>query len=587
MRSGAPAFVPGSFTISDGHDYMSETAACSSTPRYSETNCGPPAYNQRTAQATRAFAKCAGKQWWHSLYGESCPISLTPLDELDYAPFGLGVCASDAHGGVWDASMWEEHQLKVIHWFDGAFLASFLVSSGQFMDPVNRRPLHREECLSLDKYLAWYELPSVYVADAFDLSQNITGTGCGNSRIVALEREAATLLHSLFSFRSTSRDHTSQPGPRTGISRGSEASAPSWLSRSVPTVTVDQSSRTQRTVHRAGGLTVIDDDEYDEVAHEDAGVDTKGSDPTPAEALSVSRPRAPLRAPGQRGRRRWGEGASVSFALTGGRPARTELEVAARSTVVHTDVKDETPATVRIVGAWTPEWAQCELHERTLEELQVVEAVWIDNCRILNPEARQCLVDCVANRTVSTNTEPLIVEVQHSISSSSGDVHFLVDFSLPQFYPTHCATVSIREVEPTGRHAAVEYLERSLRELVNDLEGTEVILAALDWIGQHGPSTLAACVSVEVQATVAHAEVAVETKEERIQKARMDRMGSKYTGTWDVCYAFAKHGHCKDKNCLWKHSCGEKATPQLSTATSSAAPEKNAKGAKRKTPKNM
>jgi len=584
MRSGAPAFVPGSFTISDGHGYMSEAAACSSAPRHSETSCGPPAYNPGTAQATRAFAKCAGKQWWHSLHGECCPISLTPLDELDYAPFGLGVCASDAHCGVWDARTWEEHKLKVIHWFDGAFLASFLVSSGQFMDPVNRRLLDREECLSLDKYLAWYELPSVYVADAFDLSQNMTGTGsCGNSRIVALEREAATLLHSLFRFRSASRGHTSQPGPRTGISRGSEASAPSWLSRSAPTVTVDQSSRcTQRTVHRAGGLTVIDDDEYDEVAHEDVGVDTKGADPTPAEALSVSRPRAPVRAPGQRGHRR-GEGASVSFALTGGRPARTELEVAPRSTVVQADVEDKTPATVRIVGAWTPDWAHCELHERTLEELQVVEAVWIDNCRILNPEARQCLMDCVANRTVSTNTEPLRVEVQHSISSSSGYFHFLVDFSLPQFYPTHCATVSIREVEPAGRHAA-EYLERSLRKVVKDLEGTEVILAALDWIGQHGPSTLA-CVSVEVP--VRHAEVAVETKEERIQKSRMDRMGSKYTGKWDVCYAFAKHGHCKDKNCLWKHSCGEKAAPQLSTATSSAAPKKNAKGAKRKTPKNM
>ena len=38
--------------------------------------------------------------------------------------------------------------------------------------------------------------------------------------------------------------------------------------------------------------------------------------------------------------------------------------------------------------------------------------------------------------------------------------------------------------------------------------------------------------------------------------ARIDpsahRRGAKFTEKWDLCYAFIKHGSCKDKNCQWR-----------------------------------
>merc|ERR1712216_624232 len=137
-------------------------------------------------------------------------ISLTPFDGLGYAPFGLlGELESSADAvGIWRcadlAAVLNLGKIDQVHWYDGAFLASFLVSSSNFIDPVNRRPLTHGECLSLDEYLYELGLPAVEVADAFQLHQHVSSKAGGRSedRVTALEREAANVLRSLFDFRS-------------------------------------------------------------------------------------------------------------------------------------------------------------------------------------------------------------------------------------------------------------------------------------------------------------------------------------------------------------------------------------------------
>merc|ERR1712216_749434 len=43
------------------------------------------------------------------------------------------------------------------------------------IDPVNRRPLTRGECASLDAYLSTYGLPPANITDAYDFSQRPPG----------------------------------------------------------------------------------------------------------------------------------------------------------------------------------------------------------------------------------------------------------------------------------------------------------------------------------------------------------------------------------------------------------------------------
>jgi len=45
-------------------------------------------------------------------------------------------------------------------------------------------------------------------------------------------------------------------------------------------------------------------------------------------------------------------------------------------------------------------------------------------------------------------------------------------------------------------------------------------------------------------------------KAEKIQdssKPNSERLASKYTSSWDICYSFKKTGKCRAKNCKWRH----------------------------------
>ena len=87
--------------------------------------------------------------WWTTLT-EECPISLEPLRTLRYEPFRLRADPALPH---WVSA----------DYFDGAVLASYLVSTGSFYHPISRRELTREDAASLDKYLAENQLDPVHV----------------------------------------------------------------------------------------------------------------------------------------------------------------------------------------------------------------------------------------------------------------------------------------------------------------------------------------------------------------------------------------------------------------------------------------
>ena len=138
----------------------------------------------------------AGDGWWQAPgalgeRGDECcdPISLEPLGELGYPPFGL-----------WESGKW--------HWFDGAVLATYLVSTATFANPLTRTPLAREDCRALDDYLndhglrASEKMESVLVTHAFDLLE-LTARGGGaeeRAMVSRSQREATTVLRSLFGF---------------------------------------------------------------------------------------------------------------------------------------------------------------------------------------------------------------------------------------------------------------------------------------------------------------------------------------------------------------------------------------------------
>ena len=120
-------------------------------------------------------------RWWTKIDGD-CPISLIPIAELPVPPFTLKASGS-----------------SVPHYFDARFLASFLLSSFDFMNPVNRSPLNREDCVALDVHLRqFYPDSSSSVTDAYDLFQRNGGNGSDAVRREAREKPSKALRGSYY-----------------------------------------------------------------------------------------------------------------------------------------------------------------------------------------------------------------------------------------------------------------------------------------------------------------------------------------------------------------------------------------------------
>lgn len=213
------------------------------------------------------------KKWWKNgaiiPSGEVDPISLEPIEELQYPPFILAatepydvICFpgdeddDNMASSCASVSVCKDEVNTKWHLFDGRVLAYYLVSQMQFIDPLNRRELSREELMHLDEYLKLYNLipasPNLYsspsnrrskgrnsrakdnndgvVIEAFNSierrqqqqSGGHNNTSGNATRAEVLQREAADILSALFGqFPGSSTARQRQQQTRGGNTRGS------------------------------------------------------------------------------------------------------------------------------------------------------------------------------------------------------------------------------------------------------------------------------------------------------------------------------------------------------------------------------
>ena len=137
-------------------------------------------------QTSQAMARRTGKWWLTELASVVDPISLDPIRTLRYPPFELKA-QSDSEFGHADSD-----------WYDGALLASYLVSTGNFTHPISRRELERSECEALDRYLVEHRLRGGGVAAAHDRREEYAaGNPPEGSQLATLRAEADIILQSL------------------------------------------------------------------------------------------------------------------------------------------------------------------------------------------------------------------------------------------------------------------------------------------------------------------------------------------------------------------------------------------------------
>ncbi|EKX53704.1 hypothetical protein GUITHDRAFT_100678 [Guillardia theta CCMP2712] len=165
------------------------------------------AHKKKNQKAKSASKRGAG-DWWSSLDGDDV-ISLDPLCDLSYEPFFLPANAGDEPADRGRAGWVDSY-----NFFDGKVLSRYLVSTGNFSHPVSRRSLGRAECVRLDGYMEKNGFGEAGVVHAFDLKDDKTDNG--RNHLEALQREAESILQSLFS--NAQRDYPSrrhsQPRPR-------------------------------------------------------------------------------------------------------------------------------------------------------------------------------------------------------------------------------------------------------------------------------------------------------------------------------------------------------------------------------------
>lgn len=97
----------------------------------------------------------------------------------------------------------QHQQQQHVNLFDGRALAYYMVSQLQFIDPLNRRDLLRDELVHLDQYLRRHGFFDLNVTEAYDVkgislstAGSVANTTTGRATI--LQEQARVLLNSLF-----------------------------------------------------------------------------------------------------------------------------------------------------------------------------------------------------------------------------------------------------------------------------------------------------------------------------------------------------------------------------------------------------
>ena len=176
----------------------------------------------RGGAGAAAGSSSAAKEWWSELEDEEIgPITLEPLNTLSYEPFELRL--SDVNG----------HIAR----FDGKALAEYLCTSKNFVHPLSRAVITRDDCAALDAYLRRHKLGPSRVAKTFDDAQAaLEAAARANTAEALLAQRLATAQALLQSFYSHST--------RSVLNGGG-------FSRRQPATPV---------IQQEGNLTVLDDD---------------------------------------------------------------------------------------------------------------------------------------------------------------------------------------------------------------------------------------------------------------------------------------------------------------------------------------
>jgi len=508
------------------------------------SNVATPAKEQQPSKPSKQIG------WWRSLPAdEECPVSLTPIRDLEDAPFELTAVHPDcAPKGA------------PKHRFDATALSMFLVSAGLFMNPINRRPLTLEECRSLDKQMG---KSSFRVADAFLLA----GGGTVGS---APLREAAIMAHHLFHFRSV-RDVEREGRDATDATAANRL----WVEAGGKARQRVSQPRDARVVHSDGNLRVLDDNESE--------ADGEGEDPdefpalaTPAASSSSSRPKRALRPPRV-------VVASTSDSCTAAASANTScgaggVTTSSSAVVVAELDKDDGKATCIAAGSsdiWVPPWATVELQQLQLEE---VEELLAAEAMTVEAAGLRALRAAVEIGILLTEGYGLRCRAQAECAVARLEAVITV----PLFYPSMPLLVTLRS------HGAesldlVAKLERVLREeVMRPAEGGEALKAAIHWLQAEAPDQLKA-LQAEMSAAAAKKEVtAAAASVVASEGTQADvRKGEKFSPNWDLCSSFAKIGKCKNKNCKWRH---EKPESRSSMASGPSAADVESAEPKKKAP---
>ena len=118
------------------------------------------------------------------------------------------------------AQQQEDPQKRYYNLFDGRALAYYITSQLQFIDPLNRRDLTRDELLNLDDYLRRHGFNDLKVTEAYD-AKGITLSSAGaaantaQGRAEIMQQMARNLLDALFGGNSVEAAATPSTDPPT------------------------------------------------------------------------------------------------------------------------------------------------------------------------------------------------------------------------------------------------------------------------------------------------------------------------------------------------------------------------------------
>ena len=148
--------------------------------------------------------------------------------------------------------------------YDGRALAYYMVSQLQFIDPLNRRDLTRDELVNLDRYLRRHGFFDLNVTEAYDykgvtLSTAGAAANTATGRAEILQQEAAVLLQALFGGHSVTAAARRPPTNHNSLAQQYQAYAQSQERPSRAATRRFDLEEVDVGIYGDGGLLVIDD----------------------------------------------------------------------------------------------------------------------------------------------------------------------------------------------------------------------------------------------------------------------------------------------------------------------------------------